>query len=72
MADDSPSSRNIKEPSYVDAIIPLLMLTVLIGGSVFVFGTDAIDGPMQVALIPCCMVVSLILLKNRASAGIYS
>jgi NhaC family Na+:H+ antiporter len=64
MAEDISSSPNIKEPSYIDAIIPLVTLTALIGGSVFVFGTAAVDGPMQLALILCCMVVSLILLKN--------
>ena len=72
MPDQPITPGNVKAPSYLDAIVPLITLVVLIGGSVFVFGTDAIDGPMQVALIPCCMVVSLILLKNRASAGIYS
>jgi Na+:H+ antiporter, NhaC family len=61
---EHPSSRSIKEPSYIDAIVPLITLTVLIGGSVFLFGTGAMDGPMQAALILCCMVVALILLKN--------
>jgi len=58
---------HVKEPSYADAIVPLITLTVLIGSSVFLFGTAAMDGPMQVALILCSMVVALILLKNGHS-----
>ena len=35
MADQPIASRSIKEPSYMDAIIPLVTLIVLIAGSVF-------------------------------------
>ena len=40
------TSRHIKEPSYLDALIPLITLIVLIGGAVALFGVDAIDGPI--------------------------
>ena len=60
--------RRVKEPSYADAIVPLVTLTVLIGSSVFLFGMDAINGPMQVGLILCSMVTILILLKNGHSS----
>lgn len=67
MADQTAASRPIREPSYVDAILPLITLAVLIGGSVFLFGSRATDGPMQVALILCAMVTAIILLKNGHS-----
>jgi Na+:H+ antiporter, NhaC family len=67
MADEPLASRIIKEPSYADAIIPAVTLIVLIAGAVFLFGLDALDGPVQVALILCDMVVALIILKNGYS-----
>lgn len=54
----------IRDPSIVDAVIPLVTLAVLIGSSIALFGLDALDGPIQVALMLCCMVASLIILKN--------
>ena len=67
MADQPTESRNIKEPSYWDAIVPLITLIVLIAGSVSLFGSAAVDGPMQVALILSVMVTSFIILKNGHS-----
>ena len=67
MSDQPTESRNIKEPSYVDAIVPLVTLIVLIAGSVSLFGSAAVDGPMQVALILSVMVTSFIILKNGHS-----
>jgi Na+:H+ antiporter, NhaC family len=60
----SEISRNVKEPSYADAIIPLVVLIGLIAASVFLFGIDAVGGPMEVALILAGIVASLIVLKN--------
>jgi NhaC family Na+:H+ antiporter len=57
-------AREIKEPSYLDALIPLVALVVLIGGAVALFGVDAVDGPIPVALILSGMVVALVALKN--------
>lgn len=56
--------RLVKEPSYLDAIIPLVVLIVLIAGSVFLFELNAIDGPVQVALLLSAMVAAVIILKN--------
>ncbi len=47
-----------------DAIIPLAALALLIGSSVALFGLDALDGPIQVALVLCCAVAALIARKN--------
>jgi Na+:H+ antiporter, NhaC family len=56
-----------REPSLVDALLPLIMLAVLIGGSLALFGLDALDGPIQVALVVCAMVAGLIAMKNGHS-----
>jgi NhaC family Na+:H+ antiporter len=50
-----------------DAIIPLVVLAVLIGGSLALFGLDALDGPIQVALFLCTMVAGVIAMKNGHS-----
>ena len=57
----------IRQPSAVDAAVPLLVLAVLIAGSLALFGLDALDGPIQVALVLCCGVAALIGLKNGHS-----
>jgi NhaC family Na+:H+ antiporter len=53
-----------REPSLLDALVPLATLAVLIGGSLLIFGLDALAGPVQVALVLCAGVASLIALKN--------
>jgi Na+:H+ antiporter, NhaC family len=61
-ADEPP--RKIKEPSYADGIAPMLLLVVLIAGAVALFGLQATEGPIQVALILAAMFTALIILKN--------
>lgn len=67
MSNQPPSSRTVKEPSFLDVIIPLGVLMISIGGAVALFGLAAIDGPVQVALIICSMVAALVILKNGHS-----
>jgi len=50
-------------PSLLDALIPLVALAALIAGSLALFDLDALDGPIQVALVMCAM-IGLIALKN--------
>lgn len=57
-------SSGIRPPSLTDAIIPIVALAALIAGSLALFGLDALDGPLQVALILCCAIVTIILFKN--------
>jgi Na+:H+ antiporter, NhaC family len=63
----SGADRPIRTPSLADAIIPLVTLAVLIAGSLALFGLDALDGPVQVALLMCAMVAALIAMKNGHS-----
>ncbi len=60
MAPSSPP----RPPSWLDAIIPLVVLIGLIGSSVMLFGLSAIDGPVQVALILSATVAAMVALKN--------
>jgi NhaC family Na+:H+ antiporter len=59
--------RAVHEPSLADAIVPLLALAGLIAASLILFGLDALDGPVQFALILCVMVAALIAMKNGHS-----
>src|SRR6478735_8227963 len=54
----------VREPSLADALIPLVSLAVLIAGALALFGLDALDGPIQVALLLCCAIAALIAMKN--------
>src|SRR5262245_23275875 len=58
------ADRLVREPSLVDALIPLITLVVLIGGAIALFGLDALDGPIPAALVVCAMVAALVILKN--------
>lgn len=64
---DETSGPTVRTPSLFDALLPLAVLALLIGGSVALFGLDALDGPIQVALVLCAAVASLIVLKNGHS-----
>src|SRR6516162_2234383 len=66
-ADAPEKPRRVREPSLADAIIPLVTLAVLIAGSLLLFGLDALDGPIQVALFLCALTAALIALKNGHS-----
>ncbi len=56
--------RPLREPSLMDALVPLGVLASLIAGALALFGLDALDGPIQVALVLCCGVAALIAMRN--------
>jgi NhaC family Na+:H+ antiporter len=56
--------RPVRTPSLLDALIPLVTLAVLIGGALLLFGLDALDGPIQAALVICVLVAALVAMKN--------
>lgn len=60
--EDAP--RRIVEPSYLDAILPLVTLMVLIAGGLYLYGLDALAGPIPTALVFCSMVTGVIILRN--------
>lgn len=67
MTPQPPSQRTIKEPSLIDVLIPIAVLISSIAGAVYLFGLDAIGGPVQVALLVSTMVAALVILKNGHS-----
>jgi hypothetical protein len=42
------TTRPVRQPSVVDAIVPMVALAFLIAASLALFGLDALDGPIQV------------------------
>ncbi|MCK2215271.1 Na+/H+ antiporter NhaC [Actinomadura sp. ATCC 31491] len=58
------AGREARAPSSADLVIVLVTLVVLVGGSLALFGLDALDGPIQVALVLCALVAMLVVLKN--------
>jgi NhaC family Na+:H+ antiporter len=56
-----------RTPTYLEALLPLLMLTVLVGGSVALFGLDAMNGPLQVGMLISAMTASIIVLRKGHS-----
>jgi Na+:H+ antiporter, NhaC family len=56
-----------RRPSLVDVLLPLVALAVLIAGSLALFGLDALDGPIQVALVVCAAIAALIARRNGHS-----
>lgn len=57
----------IREPSLLDALIPLLFMIVLLTASIVFFGIDAAVGPLQVALLMSAVVAALVAHKNGHS-----
>ena len=53
-----------REPSLLDAIVPVVVLILLIALTIALFGVSATDGPLQVALLLSAAFASLIALKN--------
>jgi NhaC family Na+:H+ antiporter len=64
MTEETSLPGRIQEPSYLDAITPIVALAVLIGGAMALFGLEATEGPLQVALILAAMIAALIGLRN--------
>ncbi|UBM62624.1 Na+/H+ antiporter NhaC [Candidatus Sulfidibacterium hydrothermale] len=59
------SVREKKDPTLVDALIPMLFLIGLLSMAVYLFGEDASWGPNQIALIFSALVAALVGLKNH-------
>ena len=53
-----------RDPSLADALIPMITLVVLLATTIVLFGTAAMDGALQVALLAAATVAGLIALKN--------
>ena len=57
----------VREPSMLDALIPLIFMIVLLVLSIVLFGIDAAVGPLQVSLIMSAVVAAVVAHKNGHS-----
>ena len=53
-----------RAPSMLDAVLPVVVLILLLGTTIVLFGIDATNGPLQVALFLSAAFASLIAFKN--------
>lgn len=58
------SETQVKEPSLVDALIPIILLVFFMGSAVFLYGEDSSYGPNQIALLLAMGVAAIIGIKN--------
>lgn len=57
-------TENVKEPSLIDALIPVVSLILMLGLSVYLFGSDSSSGPNQIVLITGAAIAAIVALKN--------
>jgi len=57
----------IREPSLLDALIPLILMIVMLALSIVIFGLDASLGPLQVSLLMSAVVAAVVAHKNGHS-----
>src|SRR6516162_8381475 len=67
--DGAPSGRGPREPSMLDAVLPVVVLIALIALTIVVFGISATDGPLQVALLLSAAFAALMAFKNGYRAS---
>lgn len=60
-------TNQIKKPSLLDALIPLVVLIILLSLSVYLYGSDSSYGPNQIALFVGAAIAVIIGLKNGYS-----
>src|SRR5215471_18451299 len=58
------ATKGPREPSLLDAGMPVVVLILLIALTIALFGISATDGPLQVALLLSAAFASLVALKN--------
>jgi len=63
----SQEEKPVRQPTLVDALIPLIFMIVLLTASIILFGVDAAVGPLQVALLMSAVVAAIVAHKNGHS-----
>jgi NhaC family Na+:H+ antiporter len=64
MTDGSGTGAEPRQPTITDALVPMVTLIVLLASTIVLFGTDATEGPLQVALFTSAVCAGLVALKN--------
>lgn len=60
-------SHKTREPSYLQALLPLLALIIMLASSVWLFGDDSSYGPNQIALLVAAAIATLVAFRNGYS-----
>jgi NhaC family Na+:H+ antiporter len=63
----SEPAPTIRQPSLLDALIPLVFMIIMLTWSIVLFGIDAATGPLQVALLLSAVVAGVVAHKNGHS-----
>ena len=63
-AHPDPARQAPRPPTLLDAVLPIVVLIGLIATTIALFGVDATEGPLQVALLLSAAFASLIAFKN--------
>ncbi|MFV8783583.1 Na+/H+ antiporter NhaC [Microbulbifer sp. SA54] len=63
-ASTSPTNDSHRQPSLLDALIPLLILIALLSLSLYFYGDGSSYGPNQIALLLCAGIAALVGMKN--------
>ena len=58
------TGRPVREPTMLDALLPIVVLIALLATTIILFGIDATNGPLQVALLLSAAFASLMAFKN--------
>ncbi|WP_020693503.1 Na+/H+ antiporter NhaC family protein [Aeromicrobium massiliense] len=58
------TARTVREATLLDALAPVLVLIALLATTIVLFGIDATNGPLQVALLLSAAFASLVAFKN--------
>src|SRR5512139_3514729 len=66
-SEQSNKENAIRQPSLLDALIPLFFMIFLLATSIVLFGIDAAVGPLQVALLMSAVVAAVVAHKNGHS-----
>ncbi|MFD7072864.1 Na+/H+ antiporter NhaC family protein [Nocardioides sp. NPDC059952] len=62
--EDGAAGRGPRPPTLLDALLPIVVLIALLALTIIVFGIDATNGPLQVALLISAAFASLMAFKN--------
>ena len=65
----SPRPSVTRPPTLLDALLPIVVLIALLALTIVLFGIDATNGPLQVALLLSAAFASLIAFKNGFSVA---
>jgi NhaC family Na+:H+ antiporter len=65
----APTTQQPRPPTLLDALAPVVVLIVLIGLTIILFGVDSAGGPLQIALMTSAVFAGLVALKNGHSVA---